>query len=290
MVTIRGVLRLVPELLRCRSETRQWRAILLAYLRLKPIEYPYEVRLRGGGCLRLHDRSDVVVFWLVFARRHYQVDPSCERIVDAGANVGFFTLFAARRAPLARILAIEPFPSSFARLRELVEANGLRERVTLADLALGAESGEERMDARAGIAAYDRHLVTQAAKTVNAEARAASERARTVSVRVATLAAAMDEHGFESADLVKMNIHGSEYDSLLATPRTALDRLRRVAVHYHELPRETGLGWRELEAHLHRAGFSTARHSKFRGGSGLIVFVLGSPITAKGREMAERAL
>jgi FkbM family methyltransferase len=268
-------LRLVPEALAWRSETPQWRSVMLAYLGVKPVAFPYELRLRGGACVTLREPGDLVLFWLVFARRHYPVDPSWRTIVDAGANVGLFTLYAARRAPLARIVAVEPFPDSFDRLRELVGKNGLEDRVTLANLALSSKNGEAQMDARLGLAAYDRHLVESSAKAVNANTRAASGPSKSVQVRAASLAAVLDQHGLERADMVKMNIHGSEYDALLSLPTESLVRLGRVAVHYRELPKEAGVGWGDLQRHFHRSGFVTAQHRKARRGSGPIVFAKG---------------
>src|SRR5262245_14629723 len=79
-----------------------------------------EVRMRQGGPLRLRGgRADFHMFHRIFLRDEYRLRAllaaPLECVVDLGANVG---LFSARVAPLARrVIAYEPFPESFARLR-----------------------------------------------------------------------------------------------------------------------------------------------------------------------------
>lgn len=70
--------------------------------------------------LRPHS-SDRSVFHQVFVYRDYD-HPCLPRdarvVVDAGANVGYASLFFADRYPHATIVAIEPEPQNFARLEE----------------------------------------------------------------------------------------------------------------------------------------------------------------------------
>jgi FkbM family methyltransferase len=57
--------------------------------------------------------------------------------VDIGANVGFFTLLAARCAsPGGRVLAFEPHPEARGRMLHLLGLNGLTSIVTVSDVAL----------------------------------------------------------------------------------------------------------------------------------------------------------
>jgi len=50
-----------------------------------------------------------------------------ERVLDIGANIGYFTLIFARRVgPSGRVYAFEPDPTNFAILKRNVETNGYR--------------------------------------------------------------------------------------------------------------------------------------------------------------------
>lgn len=61
--------------------------------------------------------------------------------IDIGANIGFFSILAARLG--AEVWAFEPEPNNLKRLRRNIELNGFTaEQVTVFNFALGNESGE----------------------------------------------------------------------------------------------------------------------------------------------------
>lgn len=64
-------------------------------------------------------------------------------VYNLGANIGFFTLALARLVgPAGRVVAFEPNPSAYARLRENLALNDLQARVELRALAAGDSDGE----------------------------------------------------------------------------------------------------------------------------------------------------
>jgi FkbM family methyltransferase len=66
----------------------------------------------------------------------------CEVFWDLGANVGFFTLLAARRAgPSGRVVAFEPDPQNAARLRAHAARNGLEAIVEVIEAAVWSQPG-----------------------------------------------------------------------------------------------------------------------------------------------------
>ncbi len=65
-----------------------------------------------------------------------------ERVIDAGAGIGYFTLLAADLVGAAgRVLALEPNAQSAALLRRNVQLNGLAGRVTVEEAALAGGGG-----------------------------------------------------------------------------------------------------------------------------------------------------
>ena len=62
--------------------------------------------------------------------------------VDVGANVGYYTLLAAKLVgPVGRVIAFEPVPAQFELMRRGVEANGFRRGVHLEQKALSNKRG-----------------------------------------------------------------------------------------------------------------------------------------------------
>jgi len=261
------------EILRCCRETDNWLTITLAYLRLKKLDFPFQLRLRSGEKLTLAEPIDVVIFWLVFVRRHYPVNVSDRVIVDVGANIGVFTLYAARQAPNARIIAIEPFPQTYDRLRNHVEDNHLADRVTVLNCAIAPDKGWGEMDSAEGIPSVYRRIHSEDTAALNSRHRgvAALDQLAGIPVQKKTLAEIFELIDASYVDLMKMNIHGSEYAVLLNTPANVLLNFRRIAVQYHELPAAANMGKTQLFSNLGKSGFHLISDQDTGKGSGLAV-------------------
>ena len=66
-----------------------------------------------------------------------------DHFIDGGANIGYFTLLAARLVgPAGRVDAFEPLPENHARLLAHLDLNGLADRVRVHRLALSDRAGE----------------------------------------------------------------------------------------------------------------------------------------------------
>lgn len=84
-----------------------------------------KVELRDGLVINLSmDNSDIVTVFLIFCRHDYGRTASRSAVVDIGANIGVFALYAAREG--AKIVhAYEPVEESFGLLQKNIENNGL---------------------------------------------------------------------------------------------------------------------------------------------------------------------
>lgn len=83
------------------------------------------------------------------------VGPGPATLVDAGANVGLWTVPLARHAAAAggAVVAFEPLAANAARLRANVELNGLADVVTVHQLGLSSRRGRCRLTLREDFAA-----------------------------------------------------------------------------------------------------------------------------------------
>jgi len=229
------------EILRATAETPQWARISAAYLGLTRLEYPCDLQLRSGEKIRLQELTDLKTFWQIFLRRVYNVHPGDRVILDLGANVGLFSLYAARCAREAHIFSLEPFPSTFDRLTGTVRDHHLEKRVTCLNYAVTGTDGIRTM-ANNSLPSQRRTLSSASSPQNGAQ------------VHGKTLQAVMDENGLATVDLLKMDIEGSEYEVLLSSPTAVMQRISRVALEYHgdSAPYSKD----QLFHHLHEAGFS----------------------------------
>jgi FkbM family methyltransferase len=228
------------EIIRCTAETHQWPRISAAYLSMSRLQYPYLLRLNLGEQIRLEELTDLKAFWQIFLRRVYRVQPTDQVILDLGANIGVFTLYAARCAPNAKILSLEPFPSTFSRLVTNIRDHRLESRVQCLNYAATGASGARIMPDDS-VPSQRRFLASPANGRTGTE------------VTGITLEALLEENRLPQVDLLKMDIEGSEYEVLLSTPQHVLPRIRRIAMEYHGdcAPYSK----QQLFDHLRNAGF-----------------------------------
>jgi FkbM family methyltransferase len=198
----------LPEVLRCRRHARPWRRLAAAYVGLNG-SLPFEIDVPS---FRFLEQADVATFWQIFYRGVYPVQQSDLLILDAGANVGAFSLYALLTAPQARIIAIEPAPDSCKRLRSMLSANGLESRCTLHEAALGDHVGETTIELDRGSQFRRSGLSGQ-------------------QVAMVTLDSLIPPDAV--VDLLKIDIEGAEYAVLEAISPDTLRRIRRIALEFH---------------------------------------------------------
>ncbi len=139
-------------------------------------------------------------------------------IVDAGANVGLFSIFMARKNAECRILAIEPYRENFHCLQANV-ASAHVENISCHEIALGGSAGRGQMQA-VGNRSLDHILqVGDGAKS---------------EVPVVTLRDLLELAHAQEVDFLKVDIEGSENAAFPAASADVLSRFKRIAVEYHD--------------------------------------------------------
>jgi FkbM family methyltransferase len=121
-----------------RTATPEWKHLLGAYIGLASL--PFSITLASGR-FEFQEKSDVATFWQVFFRHVYPLRPSDRLVVDAGGNIGAFSLYALLKLPDCQVVAIEPSSSSFERLQHVLRAHGVEARCTCIRAALGDVDG-----------------------------------------------------------------------------------------------------------------------------------------------------
>lgn len=155
-------------------------------------------------------------------------------IVDAGANIGLFTVFASRLARNLRIVAFEPNPVAFACLKANAEAWGTAVRCLQFGLSRENKSADltffEGLSLLSGFyadAAVERSTVETYVRNqqpLTDDGQLAAQigqlidgrlQTRTASARLRTLSSVIAEEGIDRIDLLKINVEKSELDVLL---------------------------------------------------------------------------
>lgn len=139
-------------------------------------------------------------------------------VVDVGAHVGMFSIFAALRFPEARIFAFEPDPANFANLTANLALNEVT-RVVAQNLAITADGRQFSISAPA----------TNTGGAGGFRKAAAGESVAVI--RSVTLDEAFARHGIDRCALLKIDCEGAEHEIL----KTAgvLGRVERLSGEFH---------------------------------------------------------
>lgn len=191
------------------------------------------------------NKSGVAILKEVFINRNYaDYFPFYQEatIVDIGAHFGYFSLFAAKNlASAARIIALEPSPANFGRLKANIEANQMN-NIEAIQAAVADQNGY-----------LDLYLGRTENHTIFPTRGAAVQR-----VEALTLATLFEQFRLQQIDFLKMDCEGAEYPILLQTPSSFFDRIKTISLEFHDQKdhRYTGLS---LSKHLKKNGFEIVK-------------------------------
>jgi FkbM family methyltransferase len=212
-------------------------------------------KLRDGT--RLVDTSGTLAgtMAVVFVRREYGELAQFKTIVDVGANLGCFAVYAAQRCPDAKIYCYEPQKQNFASLQRNIEINGLTDRVSAFPYAVASKSGR-------------RDLAVTAESLVNSFYIIPDESGRET-VDCTTLGEILETHKLETIDLLKLNCEGTEYEILESLSSEHLARISNVRLEYHNLEAQSRSGeW--LVRFFRDRGFRIERFTRYMKRSGFV--------------------
>lgn len=134
-------------------------------------------------------------------------------VVDVGANIGDFTVQAARLAPKGRVYAIEPVPEHCRIIHEQIALNGVSNAEVL-ESALGAGEGE-----------LDLYVAGNLSSSNWGEGKP-------VRVPLTTLEGVMKRYGLTRIDVLKMDCEGAEWDIFPASEHL-LPQISQICMEYH---------------------------------------------------------
>jgi FkbM family methyltransferase len=146
--------------------------------------------------------------------------------VDVGANIGVYLLLAAKSVGAAgRVVAIEALPRLCPFLVDTLAMNGLFDRALILPFAAADRDGELVFH---DFARYPGDS-TASAEVARRHERRFSERPQTLSVPAKTLSAMLSEAAIQSADLIKIDVEGFEWE-VLQGARDFLSAQQKIAL------------------------------------------------------------
>lgn len=205
------------------SMLEDWFPFTVDYLALG-LGHPRPLRsysLRGGSTVRLQSPVNTMTLGEIFLRRDYGTLKDNSIVVDVGAHIGLFALYAATTARNTRVYAYEPMPANMNLLKENITHNRLQDRIIPRQAALAGARGPRRFYTHPTDVQHTLHQSLQ------------HEAGSVIEIDCLSLADVFTEHGLTHCDLLKMDCEGAEYEALYNTPADYLQRIKAIRMEYH---------------------------------------------------------
>ena len=208
------------------------------------------VELRDGTRIHLSGHPhDVITLFVILVREDYgRISPG-SIVVDIGANIGAFALYAARCGASA-VYAYEPNSAAYQCLARNIETNALSGTVQPRPLAVSAIAGQDVKFPRSP-SVYNR--IAEENDTGDFE-----------TVRTTNFAEILAQDTRQGIDLLKLDCEGAEYDILFTATPADIQRIREIRMEFH-LGRDE-----ELKSYLLNAGFDITYFRRDSAASGSI--------------------
>lgn len=249
---IAGVIRNFKYIPTIMLRIRNWPTYFLCYLGFKRGDATYV--FRNGITLRDRDGAASGTIAVVFIRQQYGRIEGRSTIIEIGANVGIFAVFAASTDPRVRIYSYEPIPENFELLSTNITKNNLQDRIIAFNLGVAGTRGT-------------RNFAYQASSPEHSFAKI-NGNGRSVAIDCLSLRDIITNNNITKVDLLKINAEGAEYEILYSTPTECFDKIEEIRMEYHDGENVEGHDLSHLKSFLEQIGYTTLHlyeHTPYEG-------------------------
>jgi FkbM family methyltransferase len=141
-----------------------------------------------------------------------------DTIVDIGAHIGVFSIFASQSAKRGIVYAIEPIKENFEMLKDNIEINRIQNIIPIEN-AVSDKTGSKQIflgDTGMHSFYFDRGN-------------------KRTDVRTISFKDFIEQNEISRIDLLKMDCEGAEYEILFGCPEDILEVIRRITLEYHNI-------------------------------------------------------
>ncbi len=142
-------------------------------------------------------------------------------IIDIGANVGYFSLFALSKNLKAKVYSYEPMPNNFELLSKYKRENS-KCNFNPFNLAVGSAVGTITLNYNASDSF-----------TTSASILPLVGENDQIKVKTTTLAEIIESNNIKQIDFLKLDCEGSEYDILYNSEKMLLQNIKTMAIETH---------------------------------------------------------
>lgn len=133
-------------------------------------------------------------------------------VIDIGANIGSFSIFAAHHG--ATVYAVEPEPHNAEALRKNISLNGMEELIFVSEVGISDFNGEAVINDGGGGATIK------------------DDNAFGSTIKVVTLDDYFKDNNIQSVDVLKIDVEGSEKEIILGASRENMNKCKYITMEF----------------------------------------------------------
>lgn len=186
--------------------------------------------LRSGLKINLSDHPhDIVTVMVVFAKQDYGKVSRDNIVVDVGANIGVFSLFAASMGA-KKIYAYEPNSKAYEVLLRNIADNKLEDIIVPRRLAV-SDKDNEIIKIPIDSSPYNQIFFSNTECTEDINPASNIEKVSTTS-----LESILNNNFIDTLDLLKIDCEGMEYKIFYNSKDSVFSKINEIKMEYHEGP------------------------------------------------------
>jgi FkbM family methyltransferase len=218
---------------------------LIKLVTREPEDNPIELDLGTNGRYCVSTLMDAWILKETILDRQYEkVSVPLEKnwtVIDIGAALGDYAVWAAKQVPDGVVYAVEPFPQSVKIIQKNLELNHVG-NVVVCEKAVGGQDGLSGLQ-----------LVTGQAVQHSTAALSGAE--GSLAVNISSLRTLLNENNIAHCDYLKLDCEGAEFDILFKCPKDVLSRIQRICMEVHD--RVTFYSREDMVHFLEENGYKT---------------------------------
>jgi len=221
----------------CIQSIKNWYEFLLHYLGLS--KRCSTISFRNGIKIIDNVGSGSGTVAVVFIRKHYGSIKGSKTIIDVGANIGVFSVYAASEEKGAQIYAYEPIIENYYNFISNIEVNNLKDRIIAYNQGVASKNEKREIF----ISRSPLHSMVNDGSS-----------SKSIMTDCVTLEEILKINRIDDVDLLKMNCEGAEYEILYTTSKDIFKKIKEIRMEYHNLD-ENKNNIAALEVHLTSCGY-----------------------------------
>ena len=175
------------------------------------------------------------------------LDNDIMTIIDIGAMIGSFTLWAHEKWPNAMIYSYEPDPKSFEFLKKNISLCSNPKKINIFNFAIWDKNSEVNFKQFDKTPSCNSMFIFEPPYGLGSS--------NTIKIKTQSISKIIEKHN--KVDFLKIDCEGSEYDILYSLTKTELQKIRYIALEYHEFNNNKKHSAIEISNFLRNNGFLT---------------------------------